>query len=143
MDIDEDAIRTLAKLLKEEGLGEIEVSEGDQTLRVAGQTPAVSAAAPVAQGVLPPAPVVQAPDSAVPSGAVTSPMVGTVYLQPEPDALPFVAVGDTVEVGQTIVIVEAMKVMNPIRAEAAGTVTEIRVTDGQPVEFGDILLVIQ
>ena len=76
-------------------------------------------------------------------GAVTSPMVGTAYLKPEPSAGAFVKKGDTVKAGDTLLIIEAMKVMNPIKAENSGTVTHIMVKDGQPVEFGDVLMVIE
>jgi len=150
MQIDTDAIRALADLLEEKGLGEIEVREGDATLRVAARAPAPAAPAytpPIApapgSGLLPPAPFEAGGPAAPPPGAVLSPMVGTVYLQPEPGAEPFVKVGQAVAEGDTVAIVEAMKVMNPIRAESGGTVASVAVTDGQPVEFGDILVVIR
>ncbi|MBL4805422.1 MAG: biotin/lipoyl-binding protein, partial [Alphaproteobacteria bacterium] len=76
-------------------------------------------------------------------GAITSPMVGTAYLQGEPGAPPFVKKGDTVAAGDTVMIIEAMKVMNPIKAEKGGTVTQILVDNGQPVEFGDVLMVVE
>jgi acetyl-CoA carboxylase biotin carboxyl carrier protein len=142
-DIDEALIRKLAKLLKETGLTEIEFETDDARIRVnAGATGAAivgtpAAATPVA--ALAPAP---AGADAPAAGSVSSPMVGTTYLSPEPNAAAFVKVGDRVAKGQTILIIEAMKVMNPIPAPHAGTVTQILVQDGQPVEFGEPLMVI-
>ena len=142
-DIDEALIRKLAKLLKETGLTEIEFETDDARIRVnAGATGAVIAAAPAAAtpvAALAPAP---ADADAPAAGSVSSPMVGTTYLSPEPNAAAFVKVGDRVAKGQTILIIEAMKVMNPIPAPHAGTVTQILVQDGQPVEFGEPLMVI-
>lgn len=142
--IDPDLIRRLAELLKETGLGEIEYAEGERRVRVA--MPGVAAAfAPAAA----PAPVAAAPSTSaaaagnVPAGALTSPMVGTAYLSPEPNAAQFVKPGDKVREGQTVLIIEAMKVMNAIRAPRAGTVTRILVTNGAPVEYGEPLLVIE
>ena len=136
--IDSDLIRELAAILDETGLTEIEVSDNGQGLRVsrAGTAaPAVTvAAAPAAAAD--PAP----PPAAVDTDAVTSPMVGTVYLAPQPGDPPFVQPDDTVAQGQTLVIIEAMKVMNPIQAPRAGTVKAIMVDDAQPVEFGDLLV---
>ncbi|MEX0760375.1 MAG: acetyl-CoA carboxylase biotin carboxyl carrier protein [Tistlia sp.] len=142
--IDEAAVRTLAALLDETGLSEIEVAEGERRLRVARQVAPVLQAHTAAQG--PAAPV----SSALPvgtaqgpaEGTVASPMVGTAYMAPEPGAADFVAVGDRVEKGQTLLIIEAMKVMNALPAPHAGTVKEIIVEDGQPVEFGEPLMVI-
>ncbi|MEC7398214.1 MAG: acetyl-CoA carboxylase biotin carboxyl carrier protein [Pseudomonadota bacterium] len=140
MKVDSDLIRELAAILDETGLTEIEVSDNGQGLRVsrAGTAaPAVTvAAAPAAAAD--PAP----PPAAVDADAVTSPMVGTVYLAPQPGDPPFVQPGDTVAQGQTLVIIEAMKVMNPIQAPRAGTVKAIMVDDAQPVEFGDPLVVL-
>jgi acetyl-CoA carboxylase biotin carboxyl carrier protein len=144
-DIDGDLIRKLADLLRETGLSEIEFAEGEKSIRVTRggvQTvAAVAAPAPV------PAPAAAAPvPAAKPAnrpGSVASPMVGTVYVASDPGSAPFVKVGDTVKAGQTILIIEAMKVMNPIKAPASGTVTEILVSDSQPVEFGEILMVIE
>lgn len=141
--IDAEAIRELAKLLEETGLSEVEISEGNAKIRVSRQT---AAAAPV--HVMPTAtaaPVTgdAGASGAARAGAVTSPMVGTIYLSPSPGEAPFVKVGDQVSTGQTLFIVEAMKVMNPIEAPKAGTVREILVTDGQPVEFGDTLIVVE
>ncbi len=141
-DIDSDLIRKIADLLRETDLNEIEFAEGDKRLRVTRSAPAptqvVHAAIPV------PAPVVVA--SAVDAkhpGAITSPMVGTAYASPEPGAAPFVKVGDAVKAGQTILIIEAMKVMNPIKAPRDGTVVAVQISDSQPVEFGELLMVIE
>ncbi|WP_108661158.1 acetyl-CoA carboxylase biotin carboxyl carrier protein [Acuticoccus kandeliae] len=141
--IDEAAIRTLAALLHETDLSEIEVVHGDSKLRVARNIAAATyvPAAPAAA----PAPVGSAPAGAAAKGgegAVLSPMVGTAYRSPEPGARAFVEVGDTVRAGQVVMIVEAMKTMNQIIAETAGTVREIFVEDGQPVEYGEPLLAI-
>ena len=148
MKIDAKAIKELAKLLDETDLTEIEVVEGEQAIRVnRGGTVAVPAApaAPVAPVAAAPAtPVVPAGagEAVAHADAVKSPMVGTVYLQPEPGAQSFISVGQSVKPGDTLMIIEAMKVMNPIKAEKGGTVQEIIVTDGQPIEFGDPLVVI-
>jgi acetyl-CoA carboxylase biotin carboxyl carrier protein len=133
--IDAGAIRELAELLKETGLTEIEIEQNGSRLRVARQT---NGMAP------PPAPAVAtSPEVAKPKlptpGGVPSPMVGTVYVAPEP---PFIKVGQSVNEGDTLFVVEAMKTMNPILAGRGGTVTEICVTDAQPVEFGQILVYI-
>jgi acetyl-CoA carboxylase biotin carboxyl carrier protein len=143
-DIDEALIRKLAKLLKETGLTEIEFETDDARIRVnAGASGPVIAAAPAVAAAAP-ATLAPAPASAdaPAAGSVSSPMVGTAYLSPEPNAASFVKVGDRVAKGQTILIIEAMKVMNPIPAPHAGTVTQILVQDGQPVEFGEPLMVI-
>jgi acetyl-CoA carboxylase biotin carboxyl carrier protein len=139
-DIDEALIRKLASLLKETGLTEIEFETDDARIRVnAGGTAPMVAAAPVAAV----APVAAAGAADAPAaGSISSPMVGTAYLSPEPNAAAFVKVGDRVAKGQTILIIEAMKVMNPIPAPHAGTVTQILVQDGQPVEFGEPLMVV-
>ena len=140
--VDSDLIRELAAILDEAGLTEIEISNNGQGLRVsrAGTAaPAVTvAAAPAAPAATDAAP----PPAAVDTNAVTSPMVGTVYLAPQPGDPPFVQPGDTVAQDQTLVIIEAMKVMNPIQAPRAGTVKAIMVDDAQPVEFGDPLVVL-
>jgi acetyl-CoA carboxylase biotin carboxyl carrier protein len=143
-DIDEALIRKLAKLLKETGLTEIEFETDEARVRVnAGATGAVIAAAP-AVAAAPVAALAPAPAGAdaPAAGSVSSPMVGTAYLSPEPNAAAFVKMGDRVAKGQTILIIEAMKVMNPIPAPHAGTITQILVQDGQPVEFGEPLMVI-
>jgi len=147
--VDKKAIRDLAELLRDNDLTEIEIEEGDRRVRVARhigkEVHAVAAPAVAAAPAPAPAPAAAAPaqtSEAVPAGTVTSPMVGTVYVAPEPGAPPFVKVGDSVAEGDTLLIVEAMKTMNPIPAPKSGTVKSIQITDGQPVEFGQPLLVI-
>jgi acetyl-CoA carboxylase biotin carboxyl carrier protein len=140
--VDAAAVRELASLLTETGLTEIEIEHNGARIRVARQmgqaiVHAPAAAAPAAAAAEAPA----APKGPHP-GAVPSPMVGTVYVAPEPGKPPFVKVGDTVKEGDTLFIVEAMKTMNPITAPRAGKIHEICVTDAQPVEFGQTLLVI-
>ena len=144
-------VRALADILDDAGLAELEYETEELSVRlsrVTGATApvaAVAAAAPAAPAPAPaPAAAEAAPaDPAAHPGAVTSPMVGTAYVAPEPDAPAFVEVGDAVKKGQTVLIVEAMKVMNPITAPADGTVKQIMVTNGQPVEFGEVLVVIE
>ena len=152
MKIDSKAIKELAGLLEETGLTEIEVADGDKAIRVSkgGGTVVAAAQAPVGGPIqsdptVPRQPTLDAPSTTAGShpGAVTSPMVGTAYLQGEPGAPAFVQKGDTIKAGDTLVIIEAMTVMNPIKAEKGGTVTQILVEDGQPVEFGDVLVVIE
>jgi len=140
-DVDDALVRKLAKLLQETGLTEIEYENSGQRIRVNSSVSAGSlvAAAPAAAPVAAAAP---AKSDAPAAGTLNSPMVGTAYLSPEPGAANFVKVGDRVSKGQTVLIIEAMKVMNPIQAPAAGTVNAIHVQDGQPVEFGEPLLVI-
>ncbi len=141
---DADAIRELSKLLTETGLTEIEIETNGARIRVARQAAGVAPVA-VAHAVPAPAsaPVAAASAAKGPAaGAVPSPMVGTVYLAPEPGKPNFVKVGDKVKEGDTLFIVEAMKTMNPIVAPRAGTVSEICVENGQPVEFGETLLVL-
>jgi acetyl-CoA carboxylase biotin carboxyl carrier protein len=141
-DIDEALIRKLAKLLKETGLTEIEFETDDARIRVnAGASGPVIAAPAIAAPAAIAAAAPAAADGPA-AGSVSSPMVGTAYLSPEPNAAAFVKVGDRIAKGQTILIIEAMKVMNPIPAPHAGTVTQILVQDGQPVEFGEPLMVI-
>lgn len=149
-DIDGDMVRKLAALLQETGLSEIEFAEGERRIRltrpvagafaVAAPAALTPVAAPLAAG---PAAGGSAPAAASRSGAVTSPMVGTAYLASEPGSPPFVRVGDTVKAGQTLLIIEAMKVMNPIKASKSGTVLDILIADAQPVEFGEVLMVIE
>ena len=144
------AIKELAELLKETDLSEIEVESGDLRIRVARDMdtnvvvsqPATAPAAPApsAEPAADPAPAAPAADH---TGAVASPMVGTAYLAPEPNAADFVKVGDTVSEGQTLLIVEAMKTMNPIAAPKAGKVSQIIVNNEQPVEFGEVLMIIE
>ena len=147
-------VKALADILDEAGLAELEYETANLSVRlsrVSGAAPV----APVAAVAAPAAPVAAAPaapaaapaadsaDAASHPGAVTSPMVGTVYVAPEPDAASFIEVGGTVKKGQTLLIVEAMKVMNPITAPADGTVKQIFVQNAQPVEFGEVLVVIE
>jgi acetyl-CoA carboxylase biotin carboxyl carrier protein len=144
MQVDTDLVRELAALLNDTGLSEIEVEDGTRKIRVSRQMTAMTHAVAAPQIVAPVAAPAEAP-AAAPAPAVNamkSPMVGTVYLAPEPSAVPFVAVGDTVSVGDTLLIIEAMKVMNPILAAKAGKVSAIFVESGQPVEFDQSLLVI-
>src|SRR5271157_5225683 len=136
--IDAKAIRELAHLLTETGLTEIEIEQGGQRVRVArGGMPVMTHAvgAPVAGAAIPAAESAIAKKDGHAVGAVTSPMVGTVYLSPEPGKPPFVKVGDKVKEGDTLLIVEAMKTMNPILAPRGGTISEISIQDAQPVEF--------
>jgi acetyl-CoA carboxylase biotin carboxyl carrier protein len=154
MNIDTALVRELAELLNETGLTEIEVEDDDRKIRVSRGSLAaaapVYAAAPAAPAPAAPAPAAAAPAPAAPAAeagpdlknAVKSPMVGTCYLTPEPGAAPFVAVGQAVKEGDTLLIVEAMKVMNPITAPRAGTVTAILIETAQPVEFDQPLVVI-
>lgn len=148
MGIDTDLVRTLAELLGEAGLTEIEVEDGDRKIRVS-RAASVQAAAPVTYHASAPvaAPAAAAPaeapaPAAAPADAIKSPMVGTVYLAPEPGAADFIAVGKTVKAGDTLVIVEAMKVMNPIVAPKGGTISAILVENAQPVEYDQPLVVI-
>ncbi len=142
-DIDAKRIRQLAKLLEETGLSEIEYSEGTWSVRVARNVGA-PAAAPASSADRPAPTAATASESAdpVPAGAVTSPMVGTVYLSPEPDAPPYIQAGDKVSQGQTLLLIEAMKTYNEIRAPKAGTVAQILVESGAPVEYGDVLVIL-
>ncbi|THD61907.1 acetyl-CoA carboxylase biotin carboxyl carrier protein [Phenylobacterium sp.] len=148
--IDARLVRRLADILTETGLSEIEVEHSGLKIRVAKTltaAPMTYAAAPAPVAAPPAAPqAAVGVEPAVPARAsgdeVKSPMVGSVYLQPEPGADPFVKVGDTVAAGQTLMIIEAMKTMNPIPAPKAGKIVAILVEDGQPVEFGEPLAVI-
>ena len=141
---DPDAIRALAAVLAETGLSEIEIAEKDSRIRVvrAGTGSAV-AIAPIAAAPLP-APVAAPPaDEANHPGAVTSPMVGVAYLSPEPGSPPFVTVGQTVTAGQTLLLIEAMKTFNQIKAPKAGTVARILVANSTPVEYGEVLMILE
>jgi acetyl-CoA carboxylase biotin carboxyl carrier protein len=147
--IDARLVRKLADILTDTGLSEIEVEHAGLKIRVAKTLTAVAvqaaAPAPVAFAA-PAAAAAVAPAESAPIRAgevVKSPMVGTVYMQPQPDAPAFVSVGDTVQAGQTLMIVEAMKTMNPIPAPKGGRILEILVSDAQPVEFGEPLVVIE
>ncbi|WP_432207892.1 acetyl-CoA carboxylase biotin carboxyl carrier protein [Ancylobacter polymorphus] len=152
--IDPALVREIANLLSESDLTEIEVQHEDLRIRVVRAAPTVYAApvavAPAPVAAAAPAPAAAAPASAAPvadlskhPGLVTSPMVGTAYLGPEPGAKYFVEVGSVVKEGQTLLIVEAMKTMNAIPAPRAGTVTRIIVENAQPVEYGEPLLIIE
>ncbi len=150
MKIDSKAIKELADLLNETGLTEIEVADGDKAIRISkGGTVIASANAPAvnmaSDPALPQKASLDTPTSAPSShpGAVKSPMVGTVYLQQDPDSPSFVKKGDNVKAGDILLIIEAMKVMNPIKADKSGTVTQILVENAEPIEFGDVLLVIE
>ena len=147
-------VKALADILDEARLAELEYETADLSVRlsrVSGTAPvapvaavAAPAAAPAATPLAPAStPAADSADSASHPGAVTSPMVGTVYVAPEPDAPSFINVGGTVTKGQTLLIVEAMKVMNPITAPKDGTVKQIFVQNAQPVEFGEVLVVIE
>jgi acetyl-CoA carboxylase biotin carboxyl carrier protein len=144
--VDHALIRELAQLLDETGLTEIEFERDGQRVRVARQAQAVAVApqragAPM-DGPLP-APVAAPLDPAKHPGVVTSPMVGTAYVGAEPGARPFVEVGSRVETGDTLLIVEAMKTMNQIPSPRSGTVIQVLIEDGQPVEFGEPLMIIE
>lgn len=147
-EIDEDAVRKLAALLEDTGMAEIEYESGGQRVRLArGGAVATMAYAPAAQ---PGAASVDAAaaaggggDDSKHPGAVLSPMVGTAYLASQPGSPPFVKLGDSVTAGQTLLIIEAMKTFNPIRAPRSGKVVKINVGDGQPVEFGEPLMIVE
>jgi acetyl-CoA carboxylase biotin carboxyl carrier protein len=148
MRVDTALVRELAELLSDNNLNEIEVEDGDRKIKVrrdaptayvSAPVPAPAAAASAAASEATSAPV---PQEDVGGETVKSPMVGTAFMSPEPGAKPFIAVGQAVKAGDTLLIVEAMKVMNPITAPKAGTVKKINVADGQPVEFDQPLVVL-
>lgn len=149
--IDPDLVRDLAELIAQTDLTEIEVAKGDLRIRVARNITATVVAAPVAAApaaapaavALASAPVQTAVSPIDNPGAVTSPMVGTAYRRPSPDAKPFIEVGSKVQAGDKLLLVEAMKTFNDIVAPRSGTVTAVLVEDGQPVEYGEPLLVIE
>mgnify|MGYP005869211761 CR=1 FL=1 len=146
LDIDIDDVAKLAELLQRTGLSEIEIAQADTRIRVARQlhTTVEVAAAPPAPSVQPPAALAEPIDAHLTHpGLVTSPMVGTAYLSAEPGTAPFVTQGQEVREGATLLIIEAMKVMNQIRAPRAGRVTRIFVENAVPVEFGEPLLIIE
>lgn len=149
-EMDTEFVRKLAEILEETHLGEIELADGERRIRVARPTVTVAAAAaPVSMAApLPAAAASQATpaaggDLAKHPGVVKSPMVGTAYLAPEPGKPNFIAVGDKVTAGQTLLIIEAMKTFNPIKTPKAGTVTQILVENAQPVEFGEPLVIVE
>jgi len=150
---DTKLVRELAKILNDTGLTEIEMEKGSLKIRVAkggGQivqamaapAPVASAAPAASQPVAAPAAKTEKADASAHPGAAKSPMVGTVYTRPSPDADAFVKVGDKVKEGDTIVLIEAMKTFNPITAAKSGKIEEILVEDAQPVEFGEVLFII-
>jgi len=149
LNVDTALIETLADLLQRTGLTEIEISEGDARIRVAREPQPMVATVPhgaraahlSAAATAAPEPAGAAAESH--PGSVYAPMVGTVYLTPEPGAPPFVSVGDDVREGQTLLIIEAMKVMNPIRAPRSGRIAQLMVGSGDPVEYGELLLIIE
>lgn len=151
-ELDTEFVRKLAAILEETKLGEIELADGDRRIRVARPTASVVQPAPVMMAAAPTAvaaPVAAA--GAVPAagdlskhpGAVKSPMVGTAYLAPEPGKPNFVSVGDKVTAGQTLLIIEAMKTFNPIKAPKAGTVMQVLIENARPVEFGEPLMIVE
>lgn len=157
--VDTGAIRALAEILQDTGLTEIEIADGDARIRVVrAHPPAVQAQVPVyaqAAPALAPAIAAAAPspsagpdpasitDFAHHPGAVKSPMVGVAYLSPEPGASPFVTVGQSVAAGQTLLLIEAMKTFNPVRAPRSGRIARILVADGSPVEYGEALVILE
>lgn len=146
-DVDADLVRKLAELLAETGLGEIEYEDAGKRIRVAMPS-AAPANVSTAPNTVPAASEGNATDSQSPDvmnhpGAVTSPMVGTIYMSPAPGEPPFVRPGETVDEGQTILVVEAMKTFNEIAAPCSGKLSRIIVADGQPVEYGEILALIE
>ena len=142
--IDSDLVRTLAALLEETGLTEIEYAVGDRRIRVArtavAAVPAAAAPAPAEAPAAAASPAVAPVDH---PGAIKAPMVGTAYIAPQPDQPPFVKLGDRVDEGRVLLIIEAMKVMNQIRAPKPGRVAEILIADGAPVEYGQVLMVVE
>jgi len=146
LQVDKALIRELGELLDENNLTEIELCDGNRSVRVsraAMAAPMATSYAVAPQAAIGEAPAAGPATGADHPGAVTSPMVGTVYLAPQPDSAPFVKAGDHVAEGQTLLIIEAMKVMNQIPAPRSGVVREIAVQNAQPVEYGDVLVIIE
>lgn len=146
--IDPDTIRALAAVLTETGLSEIEIADKDSRVRVVRSSPgatnvAVPASAPAALAPAAPAAPAAPVDLAAHPGAVISPMVGVAYLSPEPGAQVFVSVGQQVSAGQTLLLIEAMKTFNQIKAPKSGTVSAILVQNGAPVEYGEVLMILE
>ncbi len=141
LEVDRALIRELAGLLQETGLTEIEVSDKEHRLRVARQPAQVAAVAPPAAAA--PVSAAEAPAPASHPGALKSPMVGTLYHAAEPGAPPFVTVGDQVRKGQTVAVIEAMKTFNEIPSPRDGVVRQVLVENGTPVEYGDVLMLIE
>lgn len=152
-EMDTDFIRKLAAILEETNLGEIELADGERKIRVARPSVAAPAQFTMAAPMTAPAGLAAAPaiapavaasgDFGKHPGAVKSPMVGTAYLSPEPGKPAFVNVGDKVAVGQTLLIIEAMKTFNPIKAPKAGVVTQVLVENARPVEFAEVLMIVE
>lgn len=148
--IDSELVRQLADVLNETGLTEVEYESGGLRIRVArnvqhtvmSAAPAAMAYAPAAAATAPAAPATPA-DAANHPGAVKSPMVGVAYLSPEPGAAPFITVGASISEGQTIALIEAMKTFNPVKAPRSGKIVRIMVENGAPVEYGEVLVVIE
>ena len=148
--VDPEAIRLLAEILNDTGLTEIEIAEGDARIRVARTVTQVAMTAVASAPPSPVSPPASAandlappePDLSNHPGAVRSPMVGIAYLTPEPGAAPFAAIGQNVQAGQTLLLIEAMKTFNQIKAPTGGKLTAILVSSGSPVEFGEVLAVI-
>ena len=141
-------LRQLIRLVQKTGIGELELSSGNRSVRISATAAAVAMSAPGYAGPAPPAPAAPAADAPAPAAvstlkAITSPMVGTFYRAPAPDADPFLETGDVVEVGQTVCIIEAMKLMNEIEAEFKGRVVQVLVENAQAVEFGQKLFLVE
>ena len=142
--INSDLVRQLADVLNETGLTEIEYDSGGLRIRVARQGIALSAGvAPVYATAPAAAPAAVAADPATHPGTVKSPMVGVCYLLPEPGAAPFIKLGDTINEGQTLALIEAMKTFNPVKAPRSGKITKILIESGSPVEYGEPLVIIE
>lgn len=151
-ELDTEFVRKLAAILEETKLGEIELADGERRIRVARPTAPVAQAAPVVMAAAPAAapaasaasaPAAAGGDLSKHPGVVKSPMVGTAYLAPEPGKPNFVSVGDKVTAGQTLLIIEAMKTFNPIKAPRAGTVMQVLIENARPVEFGEPLMIVE
>ena len=140
---DPESIRTLATILRDPALTEIELVAGENRIRLVRGAPSAVQATPAMLAPVAVAPAPAALEEAVPAGAIMSPMVGIAYLAPEPGATPFIAVGRPVAAGQTVLLIEAMKTFNQIKAPQAGVVTRILVQSGEPVEYAQPLLVIE
>ena len=142
---DVETIRMLSGIMRDAALTEVDITSGDVRVHLVRGVPAIAHAAPavLAPSAAAPATAALAEEDAIPPGAVTSPMVGIAYLAPEPGATPFVTIGRSVAAGQTVLLIEAMKTFNQIKAPHAGTVTRILIASGEPVEYAQPLLVIE
>jgi acetyl-CoA carboxylase biotin carboxyl carrier protein len=144
MAVEIDKVKQLITLLEESGIAELEIHEGDDSIRIQAYS---SQAAPQAMPYIAPAPTIPSTPAATPSAPkgheITSPMVGTFYASPAPDQLPFVEIGTPIKVGQTLCIIEAMKMLNPIEADRSGRIISVLGVNGQAVEFGETLFVIE